>query len=203
MTWKDTLKHTFVEEDDATATPAQPTPPTSQPVYNPNQSWGNPNGGATTPAIAPVTDSNAAYQALLDKTKFENTRVGKIMSKYLKSLEATFGPGQMSFKAALAMAKDNDNISAQDVLAAYDEMKQNLENERAGFTNNAQRFQDAEIAPREKAIADANATINTLTPELAAARSKMQNGQATFTMAATQRDNEINRERTEKQRFLT
>lgn len=176
MSFKDLAnkaKHLVVEDDEMTKAPAHaPAAPAPHPAFSLG-SMGTAAGVAPAPAGSPfavpsttVLDEKV-YQSVLAKTNFDTTPVGKAIHKYFDALEGSGLDTNARFKAAMKQAAALDNISADQVLAAFDQMQSALEADAQGFQKIADSVEANQITARQTKITTFQHQVETINQQIA------------------------------------
>lgn len=219
MSWKDKFVGAFVEDDGKDAKkPAAPLAATPAPGFQfPPNFTGAGNFGAT--ATAPAMNSpfsipsnivpdEAMYQRILKATDFDQSAVGKAVHKYYDALPASLD-NNTRFKAALAQAATLDKITSDQVLLAFDQLKQALADEGRKFGSAVANQTTKEVVGRQqnldqinnqitqltKQIADLQTQHTQISAELADATNKIANNQQQFTLASDRRGHELDQQK--------
>jgi len=223
MSMKDLYKkaHDAVMTDDgetaaaAKTAPAKPTPalsPSWTPTTGPGAPYGAPLVGQVaygtefrvygTPA--PVLDE-AVYQKVFEKTDFEKTPTAAVIHGYLDSMEDSPLDPNTKFKTALGMAKKRDGLTADKVLATFDQLRAALKAESDKFATSVNNMVAKEVTARQtqlQQIADMIAAAQKqivayqdqhtqVSAELADAQSHVSNATTQFGLATQRRSQEI------------
>jgi len=159
------------------------------------------------PGIGPVLDE-AVYQKVLDKTNFDSTPTAVTIHKYLDAMEGTPLDPTTKFKTALQQAARLEGLTADKVLATFDQLKQLLKAESDKFTTSVNNMVakevtarqatldqiSATIAQKQKDIEQLQATHTQVAAELADAQTKVSNATTQFGLAAQRRSAEIDQQ---------
>ena len=191
----DSAKH-LVVEDDPTAAP-KPAPAALHP--HPAFSAGtavSPSTFAAAPApsyggspfsvpAATVVDEGV-YQAILKKTDFSLTPVGKAVSKYYDSLEGIIADPSQRTKSAIAQAQKLEGITPQQVLDTFDSLSTALDNDAHGFQGVADTVEKNQITAVQDDITRLDQQIANLTAQRTQKASDLANNTASHANAVTQ-----------------
>ena len=207
----ETLKHVAFEDEPE---PAAKHPPAA-PVQHPMAPAVTETAPAFTaaPAVfsAPidagvVADNDSVYQMILAKTDFEKTDVAATIHRFLDPLKAipdTVMPSNIKFKTAVLQASAQAGITADGILAVFDKMAAQLDQEKNAFAGKAQQFADQEVNARQERIRQISDQISGLQQELAKlsnqlvdAQGKAAHAQGQFEAAIQRRAGEIAQQRT-------
>jgi len=179
-------------------TPATQSAVTSQVAQEVSTSV-HPIGSGTVP------DDDSAYQRLLSKTNFEATDAASTIHKFLDPLKAipdAVMPPNIKFKTAVVQAGAQAGLTEESVLAAFDRLKAQLQQEQDAFAEKARQFETREISSRQDRMGQITSQISTLQQELAnlsgelvAAQGKSTRAQSQFTAAAQRRAMEIEQQK--------
>jgi hypothetical protein len=152
-----------------------------------------------------VPDDDSAYQRLLSKTNFETTDAASTIHKFLDPLKAIpdgVMPPNIKFKTAVVQAGAQAGLTEESVLAAFDRLKAQLQQEQDAFAEKARQFEAHEISSRQDRIGQITSQISALQQELAnlsgelvAAQGKSTRAQSQFTAAAERRAMEIEQQK--------
>lgn len=212
------LHDTFVEDDGATAAKPAPVPtkaPTSNFNFGTTAATGFPPPSTVPSPASPfavpgtVVLDEAVYQRVFKLTDFDQTDVGKAVHKYYDALEGTGLDPNTRFKSALKQAGAIDGITADRVLATFDQLLSTLaaEGDKFGKIVEAQTQKEVvarqqhqqqisdQIAQLTQQIADLQAQHTQLSAELVDAQGKISNAQTQFGLASSRRSNEINQQK--------
>jgi hypothetical protein len=210
----DALKHipgaSLVIETDEEAPVAKPAPKPAAPAPHPafDSSFNNPVAAPTgfvpssggSPFAVPSTQvlDEKVYQAVLSKTNFDTTPVGKAIHRYFDALEGTGMDTNARFKAAMKQAAALDNITADQVLATFDTLQAALDRDAQGFAGVAATVEKNEITSRQdkitakqQQVAQLNADIQQLQSELMDQQSSHANATTQYGLAQQRRTQEI------------
>lgn len=212
MSILDTLKHQIFEEDSTKPAPTSQVkqipsfPISSIPVTPPSTTFPSTTGQPfqSSPFSIPtavVIDENV-YKNILDKTNFNNTRVGQIISKYFDALDDSGLDTSGKFRAAIKQASKIDKIMPEEVLTTFDTLKAAWQKEVDGFNALATKMDVTQIKSREQQLSDLKNQIEILqaqqvqvSKELDGARSGHASATQQFAMAAQRRATEIDQQR--------
>jgi hypothetical protein len=152
-----------------------------------------------------VPDDDSAYQRLLSKTNFEATDAASTIHKFLDPLKAipdAVMPPNIKFKTAVVQAGAQAGLTEESVLAAFDRLTGQLQQEQDAFAEKARQFEAREISSRQDRIGQITSQISALQQELAnlsgelvAAQGKSTRAQSQFTAAAQRRAMEIEQQK--------
>ena len=212
----DAVKHAvFEDEPEPTHKPevsnaAASAPVFAQPAINTIQPTGFEPPPMSTAAIQPidtgtVPDDDAVYQRLLSKTNFETTDAATTIHKFLDPLKAipdSVMPPNVKFKTAVLQASAQAGLTGDSILAAFDHLKVQLQQEQTAFDEKARQFASREVSSRQDRIAQISSQITGLQQELAnlsgelvEAQGKATHAQSQFSAAAQRRLIEIEQQR--------
>ena len=208
----DSLKHLVVDEEEKTvvSNTVPSAPPPAVPVVSfantagvalyQAPSTGSPAGlsslvDAATPATA---EADNFYQKLLGKTDFDKTDVAVAIQKFAAPLEGIITDGQLRFRTAVAQAQAQAGITADAILAVFDQLKDKLTEGEDGFRRSEAAFKDHEIDARSKRLDVIQQQIAALQDEqtktaneLAEAQAKAARVSSGFNSALQRRTSEI------------
>ena len=192
----DSAKH-LVVEDDPTAAP-KPAPAALHP--HPAFSAGTavspstfaaapaPSYGSGSPFSIPAATvvDEGVYQAILKKTDFSLTPVGKAVSKYFESLEGIIADPAQRTKSAIAQAQKLENITPQQVLDTFDSLSAALDTDARGFQGVADTVEKNQITAVQDDITRLDQQIANLTAQRTQKASDLANNTASHANAVTQ-----------------
>ena len=193
----DKAKH-LVVEDDPNAAPAKPAPVALHPhpafsaspapsasafAAAPAPSYGS--GSPFSVPAATVVDEGV-YQAILKKTDFTTTPVGKAVQKYYDSLEGIIADPSQRTKSAIAQAQKLENITPQQVLDTFDSLSASLDADARGFQGVADTVEKNQITAVQDDITRLDQQIANLTAQRTQKASDLANNQASHANAVTQ-----------------
>jgi len=141
--------------------------------------------GNTTAAVAPVPATAAPvslssfvnsavpagpeaeefYQKLLDKTNFDASEIAVTIQRFVVPLQGLITDRQMLFKAAVATAKSQANVSEDAILAVFDSLKASLSQAEESFKTKAAAFEAKEITARTQRLTDIQNQLASLQTE--------------------------------------
>jgi hypothetical protein len=199
MSFKDLAnkaKHLIVEDDE---TPKTLAPHANATVSAPYPAFNLGSMGAAV-GVAPATVSadspfevpntvvldEKVYQSVFAKTNFDTTSAGKVVHKYFNSLEGSAMSTDERLKTAMKQASTIDNISADQVLAAYDQMQSALEADAADFHKVADGVQANQITARQTKIAVKQQQVETINAEITQLQTELISEQNNYTHAVQQ-----------------
>lgn len=152
-----------------------------------------------------VPDDDSVYQRLLSKTNFETTDAAATIHKFLDPLKAipdSVMPPNIKFRTAVVQASAQAGLTEESILASFDRLKAQLQQEQDVFTEKARQFEAREISSRQDRIGQITSQISTLQQELAnlsgelvAAQGKATHAQSQFTAATQRRALEIEQQK--------
>jgi hypothetical protein len=193
MSYLDLIKkQIFVEE-------GKPTPKlVPKPVALPSIS-------ATQTAYQVSTDtatngtSGSLYKKLLSRTDFDTTPTGATINKYLAPFASLPMPEAMKLKAAVAQAAAQEkNITAQSVLAVFDDLKASLQTESQRFDASISSLAHSEVDDPASKISDIDKQIATLQQQksdlqtaMFTSQGKIESAKAEFAAALKRREQEL------------
>ncbi len=187
-----TLRDVVFEEDAGAEARHDAKPAASPPESTPT---------ATTHAFVPDADDDT-YKTLVQKTSFEATDVGRIIWKYLSTMESLPLDQSLKFKTAITQANKLDGVTDDAVLATFDTMKSALDVEHRRFEEASARFKTAEIDDRQARLSaltteidERQRQVSQITAELSQAQANIARIASQFTAAADRRSHEIEQER--------
>jgi hypothetical protein len=157
-----------------------PTPPVSTGAFG--------AAPAASPFTVPSTTvlDEKVYQAVLAKTNFNTTPVGKAIIKYYDALEGVITEQSARFKAAIAQAQKLDGITPTQVLATFDQMSAALETDAAAFQRVFAGFETNEITARQTKITSLQAQVEQLNGQIAQIQTELAGKQSDHANAGTQ-----------------
>jgi hypothetical protein len=205
---KDSLKHTFIEEDENDNKPHQspvaqattvkmPTPPAVE--------WPVTSSPALTFSPMPTanTGSSEVYDDLVARTSFETSAVAKILQKYLAPMEKVSLDEKTKFQMAVLQAKAQEGLSPQAILTVFDELSASLKHENEAFNTKCENFIQSEITVRDEKIksltqqaAQLQQQITQISSELVGQQNKLNTIKSNFALAANRREIDINQQKT-------
>ena len=186
--------HSVYEEDPTPATkiPAKPLANVPHPAFNITPG----SAAAPAPAFTPTPGSSPfavptttvidekVYKSIFAKTDFDNTPVGKILHGYYDGLE-DMDPSTR-FKTAFKLAAKRDGVTADQVLAAFDQLQQALEADNQQFTSVCAQHDKTEIQSRQTSIASKQQQVAQLNQEIAQLTTELADETSRSTTATTQ-----------------
>lgn len=204
------LKH-MVTEDDDPAPKHGSNPPKPADVSRPEGV-----SQATNSSFTPVQASDETLQKLRSKTSFDNTDVGRILQKFLTPLESIGLDEKTKFRAAMATARAQANLSVEAVLSTFDFLQSSLQDEQKQFEQAASLFDSQEVKDRQvrlqqisdlisqkkKELDELTAKISTVSGELAIAQKKEQDIRNDFLSAVQARVVELAQEKAKYSELL-
>jgi len=188
----------LVVEDDAPATPAvKPltSAPGSHPAFNlPPASFSTGAGAAAAPAMggSPFSVPNTTvldekvYQAVLAKTNFNTTTVGKAIIRYYDALEGVIADQSARFKAAISQAQKLDGVTPDQVLATFDQLSAALDADATAFGRVASTVETNQITARQTKIASLQQQVETINQQVSQLQSELAGEQTSHSNAVTQ-----------------
>jgi hypothetical protein len=193
----DQAKH-LVVEDDPDAKPASKPAPVAlhpHPAFSATPAV-SPSAFAAAPApsmsgspfsvpAATVVDEGV-YQAILKKTDFSATPVGRAVQKYYDSLEGIIADPAQRTKSAVAQAQKLENITPQQVLDTFDSLSTALDQDARGFQGVADTVEKNQITAVQDDITRLDQQIAQLTAQRTQKASDLANNQASHANAVTQ-----------------
>ena len=208
----DAVKHAVFEDEPeqnhTTAASAVSGPAFAQPstaAVKPSASEASPLSTAIPIDSGTVPDDDAVYQRLLSKTNFETTDVASTIHKFLDPLKAiadSIMPPNVKFKTAVLQANAQAGLTGDSILAAFDNLKGQLQQEQSAFDDKARQFAGREISSRQERISQVSSQITDLqqelgklSGELVEAQGKATHAQSQFAAAAQRRLIEIEQQR--------
>jgi hypothetical protein len=189
----ESVKHLAVEDDEPKAPVTTPhvAAPVPHPAFNLG-SMGAAVGAVPAPAGSPfavpsttVLDEKV-YQSVLAKTNFDTTPVGKTIHKYFDALEGSGLDTNARFKAAMKQAAALDNISADQVLATFDQMQAALEADAQGFQKVADGVEANQITARQTKVTALQQQVETINQQIAQLQAELVGEQNNHANAVTQ-----------------
>jgi hypothetical protein len=186
----------LVYEGDETPVAKTPTgAPAPHPAFNlPPASFSVGVGAAAAPATigSPFAVPNTTvldekvYQNVLAKTNFNTTIVGKAILKYYDALEGVIADQSGRFKAAIQQAQKLDNITPDQVLATFDQLKAALDTDATAFQRVADGVQANQITARQTKITSLQQQIETINQQVAQLQTELASETANHANAVTQ-----------------
>lgn len=201
-----------VDQDEEQKTAPKPVAPvSSHPAFNLSPSTFSaaapaPAISAGSPFAVPGTQvvDEGTYQSILKKTNFDTTPVGMAIHKYYDALEGTGLDTNARFKAAMKQAAALDSISADKVLATFDQMESALEADANGFQGVADSVEKNQITARQdkitaltQQVTAINAQIAQLQSELTDQTNNHANAVQQYGLASAKRAQEIAAQKTQ------
>lgn len=161
------------QDEEQKPAPKPVAPVSSHPAFNlaPNTF----SAAAPAPAVSgspfavPGTQvvDEGTYQSILKKTNFDTTPVGTAIHKYYDALEGTGMAVDQRFKAAMKQAAALDGISADKVLATFDQMESALEADANGFQGVADSVEKNQITARQDKITALTQQVQAINAQIA------------------------------------
>jgi hypothetical protein len=208
MSWKDKLHDAIMEPDPAKPVPHSP-PPQPEHVYftgTPSAVSLNPSSVA---AIDTPSDGSAMYGKLLSKTDFSATPIGQTLNKYLEPLAELQMDDRTKIKAAVAQAKKQEGLTADKVLATFDQLLDRLNVEDSNICHAIDTAKQNEIVARQakvdgikKQIDDLQQQLVTISGDMITAQGKLDHAVGDLQVALQRRAAELNAEREHYQQAL-
>jgi len=184
-----------VDEEQKPAVVTKPSAPAAHPAFDLNPSTYSAAAPATgfsptpgSPFSVPSTTvlDEKVYQAVLAKTNFDTTPVGKAVHKYYDALEGVITDQTQRFKAAIGQAQKLDGVTPQQVLDTFDQLSAALDRDAQGFAGLAASFDKNEIGTRQDKIAAKQQQVAQLNADIQQLQSELVDQQASHTNATQQ-----------------
>ena len=213
----DAIKHLVVEddEDDKKATtithPAGTTKSTVTPTYvDPQPYIASPQYNSPFSIPSTIVQDENIYRNLLSKTNFDNTTVGQTVRRYYDALDGMNLDVSTRLRMAMKQATKLDNVTIDQVIAAFDSLKVTLQQEVEAFASAAESSKGKDIIARQNritAIDDQTEKLGQEKAKLVSDLAEAQNNHATatqqFNMASQRRVTEIDQQRVQFTALLT
>jgi hypothetical protein len=180
----------IIEDDGQEQKKPAPAAVPPHPAFN--LSPGGFGAAAAAPSGSPFAVPGAAvldegvYQAVLKKTNFDDTPVGKTIHKYYDALEGVIADQTQRFKAAIGQAQKLDGVTPDQVLLTFDAMETALETDARGFQGVADKVEQGEIVSRQNKIAELQQQVTNLNQQIVRLQTELVDQQTTHANAVQQ-----------------